>query len=94
MPDLFDGFFTKLGTKLNGGKSVQHYGGASQVNTGKFYNYYSSPTNNNYWLPRDQLQQQQQQDVVIPVDKARSSSITSMNDEESGKTSRIGSVSE
>ncbi|CAK9439320.1 uncharacterized protein LODBEIA_P34990 [Lodderomyces beijingensis] len=52
MPDLFDGFFTKLGAKLNGGHTRRHYGGDSQVNTGKFYSYHSSASNNNYWLPR------------------------------------------
>lgn len=54
MPDLFDGFFNKIGTKINGGKTVHHYGGASQVNSGAFYSYHSNGTNNKYWLPQKQ----------------------------------------
>ncbi|KAK6461150.1 hypothetical protein DFJ63DRAFT_337055 [Scheffersomyces coipomensis] len=53
MPDLFDNFFNKLNTKINGGKTTHHYGGASQVNTGSFYSYHSTANNNNYWLPKD-----------------------------------------
>ena len=53
MPDLFDNIFNKIGTKFTGGKTTHHYGGASQVNTGKWYSYTSSASNNNYWLPRE-----------------------------------------
>lgn len=53
MPDLFDNFFNKIGSKFNGGKTVHHYGGASQVNTGSYYSYHNTPTNNKYWLPRE-----------------------------------------
>lgn len=51
MPDLFDNFFSKFSTTLNGGRSKPHYGGSSQVNTGKFYSYHENSTNNKYWLP-------------------------------------------
>ncbi|CAI5758030.1 unnamed protein product [Candida verbasci] len=51
MPDLFDNFFNKITTKFSGGHTTHYYGGSSQVNTGKFYNYHSTPNNNNYWLP-------------------------------------------
>lgn len=36
---------------MNGGKSKPRYGGSSQVNTGSYYSYHSSSTNNNSWLP-------------------------------------------
>ena len=97
MPDLFDNFFNKIGSKINGGKSVHHYGGASQVNTGKFYSYTSSASNNNYWLPK---QQQHKDDQMtsgdIRVD--RQMSISSMSEEADmknvGDRSRMSSVSE
>ncbi|KAI5969545.1 hypothetical protein CANMA_001395 [Candida margitis] len=52
MPDLFDNFFTSIGAKLNGGHTRRRYSAGSQVNTGSFYSYHNSPSNNNYWLPR------------------------------------------
>ncbi|KAI5968037.1 hypothetical protein KGF57_000263 [Candida theae] len=52
MPDLFDNFFTSIGAKLNGGHTRRRYSAGSQVNTGSFYNYHNSTSNNNYWLPR------------------------------------------
>lgn len=55
MGDLFDNFFTRIGTAMNGGKSHPHYSGSSQVNAGPFYNYHSSATNNKYWLPRSDM---------------------------------------
>ncbi|OBA20931.1 hypothetical protein METBIDRAFT_23800, partial [Metschnikowia bicuspidata var. bicuspidata NRRL YB-4993] len=51
MPDLFDNFFGRIATSMNGGKSKPRYGGSSMVNSGPFYSYHSSSTNNNYWLP-------------------------------------------
>ncbi|KAI3406106.2 hypothetical protein KGF56_000947 [Candida oxycetoniae] len=52
MPDLFDNFFTSISAKLNGGHTKRHYSADSQVNTGKFYSYHNTASNNNYWLPR------------------------------------------
>ncbi|KAI3406108.2 hypothetical protein KGF56_000949 [Candida oxycetoniae] len=52
MPDLFDNLFTNIGAKFNGGTTKRRYSGAKQVNTGKFYSYHNTPSNNNYWLPR------------------------------------------
>lgn len=100
MPDLFDGLFNKIGTKINGGKSVHHYGGASQVNSGSFYSYHSNSTNNKYWLPRKpsdpnsamadiaQKEGVNKEDVIL---KPRMGSINSLDDYES--KSRHGSVS-
>lgn len=55
MGDLFDNFFGKIGTALNGGKSHQHYGGSSQVNAGREYNYHSNATNNKYWMHKNDM---------------------------------------
>lgn len=52
MPDLFDNFFSSIGAKFNGGHTRRRYSAGSQVNTGSFYSYHNSPSNNNYWLPR------------------------------------------
>ncbi|EER34956.1 predicted protein [Candida tropicalis MYA-3404] len=96
MPDLFDNFFNKIGSRINGGKSVHHYGGASQVNTGKFYSYTSSASNNNYWLPKQQHKDDQMTSGDIRVD--RQMSVSSMSEEADmknvGDRSRMSSVSE
>lgn len=98
MPDLFDNFFNKIGTKINGGKSVHHYGGASQVNTGKFYSYTSSASNNNYWLPmkHDDKPDDKMIDGNIRVD--RQMSVSSMSEDADmknmGDRSRMNSVSD
>lgn len=55
MPDLFDNFFNKIGTKLNGGRSTHHYGGSSQVNSGSYYSYHQNGTNNKYWMTKQQV---------------------------------------
>lgn len=52
MPDLFDNFFSSISAKFNGGHTRRRYSQSSQVNTGSFYSYHNSPSNNNYWLPR------------------------------------------
>ncbi|EMG46250.1 hypothetical protein SBY92_000918 [Candida maltosa Xu316] len=85
MPDLFDNFFNKIGTKFTGGKTTHYNGGASQVNTGKFYNYTSSATNNAYWLPR-QPHHLPPESETINVE--RKGSITSMTEEAENKDSR------
>ncbi|RLV89460.1 hypothetical protein JA1_005149 [Spathaspora sp. JA1] len=93
MPDLFDNFFGKIGAKINGGKTTHYHGGASQVNTGRFYSYVATPSNNNYWLPREKASTAAAAgdvDTSIAI-KERSSSITSL---EEGNKSRSGSVSE
>lgn len=96
MPDLFDNFFNKIGSRINGGKSVHHYGGASQVNTGKFYSYTSSASNNNHWLPKQQHKDDQMTSGDIRVD--RQMSVSSMSEEADmknvGDRSRMSSVSE
>ncbi|KAI5965194.1 uncharacterized protein KGF55_001414 [Candida pseudojiufengensis] len=52
MPDLFDNFFTSIGAKFHNGQTKRRYSMGSQVNSGKFYSYHNTPSNNNYWLPR------------------------------------------
>lgn len=87
MPDLFDNFFGKISTTLNGGKTTPHYGGATQVNSGKFYSYHMNGTNNKSWLPVLDLGEIPPQDL-----KMRSGSVASTNSEEA--TSRKSSVAE
>ncbi|EGW32918.1 uncharacterized protein SPAPADRAFT_60263, partial [Spathaspora passalidarum NRRL Y-27907] len=93
MPDLFDNLFNKIGAKINGGKTTHYHGGASQVNTGRFYSYVATPNNNNYWLPREKQASataaaMSADDTTINI-KERSSSIVSMEESQS----RSGSVS-
>lgn len=91
MPDLFDNIFTRIGTAVNG-KSRQHYLGASQVNTGRFYSYHENGTNNNYWLPTAKSFDKTM-DNVESMNKGRSermNSVNSMSSEEAG--SRKNSV--
>ncbi|EGV64938.1 hypothetical protein CANTEDRAFT_104120 [Yamadazyma tenuis ATCC 10573] len=95
MPDLFDNFFTKINMAVNG-KSNQHYGGASQVNTGSFYNYHSTPTNNNYWMPtgariKESMEQPNIEDIAGAPKMERNSSVSS---EDSMARSRNNSVVE
>ncbi|RCK66687.1 hypothetical protein Cantr_02742 [Candida viswanathii] len=100
MPDLFDNFFNKIGSKINGGKTTHHYGGASQVNTGRFYSYTSSPSNNNYWLPRNQHTENKPDDQMMQgnIRVERQLSVTSMTEEADlknvGDRSRMNSVTE
>lgn len=57
MVDLFENFFGRIGQAMNGGKSHQHYGGTSQVNAGRHYNYHENGSNNKYWLPKTDLRE-------------------------------------
>ncbi|ODV81155.1 uncharacterized protein CANTADRAFT_5121 [Suhomyces tanzawaensis NRRL Y-17324] len=102
MPDLFDNFFGKINTKLNGGKTNTHYGASSQVNTGKFYSYHTNGTNNNYWLPRKDMGGKPTDTSPAKVSvvhedtaiKPRMNSMASMSSEsEDGGRSRFNSVS-
>ncbi|CAX44019.1 conserved hypothetical protein [Candida dubliniensis CD36] len=102
MPDLFDNIFNKIGTKFTGGKTTHHYGGASQVNTGKWYSYTSSASNNNYWLPRENKSSSKPNEELNPVEFRvdRSMSVGSIT-EDSGTTgggtgdrSRMNSITE
>ena len=103
MPDLFDNIFNKIGTKFTGGKTTNHYGGASQVNTGKWYSYTSSASNNNYWLPRESqtktpgTQAEEPETVQFKVD--RSMSVGSITEDSGaagagGDRSRMNSITE
>lgn len=97
MPDLFDNFFNKIGTAING-KSNQHYLGSSQVNSGSFYSYHSSGTNNAYWLPTKKPQKKAE-DLLMnqesqPIERQRMSSIISIGSENDDlPRSRMNSVS-
>lgn len=91
MPDLFDNFFGKIGTFVNGGKTHQHYGAPSQVNTGSYYNYHSSATNNKYWMNRNEMKPAVEEEGMISA-KERMGSIGSMNSVEEDPSSRKGSV--
>ncbi|KAK6457346.1 uncharacterized protein RJT20DRAFT_1918 [Scheffersomyces xylosifermentans] len=92
MPDLFDGFFNKINTRING-KSTPHYGGATQVNTGKFYSYTNSASNNHYWMSKSETSMQTGETEVIPI-KQRTMSVNSITSEkEDGPRSRFSSVS-
>ncbi|CAK7918217.1 hypothetical protein CAAN3_23S00276 [[Candida] anglica] len=95
MPDLFDNFFGRIGTALNGGKSHAHYGGSSQVNTGKFYSYHSSVNNNKSWMPTSKSFDTTMDRLDESKAKPRMGSVSSMASEDggAGATSRHGSVS-
>ncbi|RLV87784.1 hypothetical protein JA9_002420 [Meyerozyma sp. JA9] len=95
MPDLFDNFFTKIGSTMNGGKTRHHYSGATQVNTGRFYSYHENGSNNNSWLPTSKSFNKATADLA-EVNKGRTermNSVNSMSSEE-GMTSRKGSIVE
>lgn len=95
MPDLFDNFFTRIGTAMNGGKTRPHYLGASQVNTGKFYSYHENGSNNSSWLPTSKSFNKTVSglDEINKGRTERMNSVNSMNSEE-GMTSRKGSIVE
>ncbi|KAM9927470.1 hypothetical protein OXX59_002534 [Metschnikowia pulcherrima] len=90
MPDLFDNFFGRVSTTMNGGKSKPRYGGASQVNSGKYYSYHSSSTNNNSWLPIAKPKEEKPMDVMDAMEpkepKPRMDSISSMMSSESANS--------
>lgn len=95
MPDLFDNFFTKISTTLNGGKTPHHYSNASLVNTGKFYNYHENGTNNKYWMPTVNSDFAKSASNIDESQKVspRMGSVSSTNSElEDGKRSRMNSV--
>lgn len=50
MPDLFDGFFGKVLSRMNGGKQQKRHYSLGQVNTGNYYMHHSLTTNNGYWM--------------------------------------------
>lgn len=85
MPDLFDNFFGRLATTLNGGKSKPHYGGSSQVNTGRYYSYHENGTNNKYWLPRRTSETFVSNEEVGERKGSVSSALTVDSDMSSGK---------
>lgn len=99
MPDLFDNFFGKVGKAVNG-KSNNHYSGNSQVNTGSYYSYHSTGTNNNYWTPTAKKMEQTVAGVKEPTDTEkrysnRMGSISSnMSSDSDMDRSRNSSVSE
>ncbi|KAI5952445.1 hypothetical protein KGF54_003312 [Candida jiufengensis] len=82
MPDLFDNFFTSIGAKFHNGQTKRRYSMGSQVNSGKFYSYHNTPSNNNYWLPRKSSTTDDQKLVVSEDGK-----ITSIDDIKVGSTS-------
>lgn len=67
MPDLFDNFFGKVGKAVNG-KSNSHYSSNSQVNTGRYYSYHNTGTNNNYWMPTSKKIEDNIGDMKEPTD--------------------------
>lgn len=88
MPDLFDNFFGKISTTLNGGKSTPRYGGSTQVNSGKFYSYHMNATNNKSWMPIQDFGQTMDDEPAKP----RMGSMSSMSSDD--PKSRNSSVSE
>lgn len=89
MPDLFDNFFGKLSSTLNGGKTTPHYGGSTQVNSGKFYSYHMNGTNNKYWMTGKEIEETFKN---TEEPKARMGSVSSMASEDA--KSRNSSISE
>lgn len=90
MPDLFDNFFGKISSAMNGGKSKPHYGGGTQVNTGSYYSYHQNPTNNNYWMAKSKDVESKSMEEQMAM-KPRMGSVSLM---ESQPKSRSGSVAE
>ncbi|RKP29699.1 hypothetical protein METBISCDRAFT_17969 [Metschnikowia bicuspidata] len=79
MPDLFDNFFGKMMSRWNGGKTTPRYGGATQVNSGRYYSYHQNGTNNKYWLPIEM--NRADHDHVMPpknMNSIRKGSVASM----------------
>lgn len=93
MPDLFDNFFGKVNHAVTGKSPKVHYTSSSQVNTGKFYSYHNSASNNNYWLPTKKNLGPSEDDQS-PQIKARMGSVGSMSSDTSDQEgrSRMGSV--
>lgn len=89
MPDLFDNFFGKLTSTFNGGKTTPHYGGSTQVNSGKFYSYHMNGTNNKSWMTGKEIEETFKN---MEEPKARMGSVSSMASEDA-KT-RNSSISE
>lgn len=92
MPDLFDNFFVKISTAMNGGKTTPHYGGSTQVNSGSFYSYHHNSTNNKSWMSKKDMNDAMDLINVENAEKKRMGSIASMNSEEA--KSRNSSISE
>lgn len=84
MPDLFDNFFGKVNHAVTGKNPNVHYTSSSQVNTGKFYSYHNSASNNNYWLPIKKVEQPE----TDPAIKPRMGSVGSISTNESDQESR------
>lgn len=92
MPDLFDNFFGKLSSTISGGKTTPHYGGSSQVNSGKFYSYHMNGTNNKYWLTGKEIENTFAEMEPKAELGARLGSVSSMSSKD--KSSRQSSLSE
>lgn len=94
MPDLFDNFFGKMSAKMNGGKTKPNYGGASQVNTGRFYSYHMNATNNKYWMTDKEMEESRRAaQNMEAMNKPRMGSVGSMESMDSdGDKSRKNSV--
>lgn len=99
MPDLFDNIFSRVHAKFNGGHTKPRYDGGSQVNSGKFYSYHSTPNNNNYWLPRNAVKEEQmrkgsvsseQGDMTMMGGGAVSGSLDSADDKQPFVGQKVG----
>lgn len=88
MPDLFDNFFGRISTTMNGGKSKPRYNMSSQVNTGAFYRYHTNGTNNNSWLPNamNPLVEKDMEGPSVKEPKARMGSVASMSTTDSSNS--------
>ncbi|EEQ38293.1 putative COX assembly protein [Clavispora lusitaniae] len=90
MPDLFDNFFNKISSSVNGGKTTPRYSGSSQVNTGNYYSYHMNGSNNKSWMTSKEIENSFIKAEGDPP-KPRLGSISSM---ESDSKSRSSSISE
>lgn len=90
MSGIFDNFFGKISTTLNGGKSRPSYTGLSQVNTGTFYSYHENGTNNRSWMLKQEIEDSfKSLEEQNKMNKPRMGSVSSVDDK-----SRHLSVSE
>ncbi|KAG7191404.1 uncharacterized protein KQ657_003448 [Scheffersomyces spartinae] len=98
MPDLFDNFFAKIGTKLNGGHLLSHYQMSNQVNTGSYYHYHSLALNNHYWLPQQKKEMSEEMKNRMLKDITENKDMTEMrrgsvsSEEGDGLMDRRGSI--
>lgn len=82
-----------MSSRWNGGKTIPRYGGANQVNTGRYYSYHENGTNNKYWMPTEKNKvDHDKEKPPVDMNSLRKGSVDSMMLQNS--KSRNSSISE